>query len=108
MSFPIALVKALAKANRIHVSAHAFDRMGERMIPLDEVMRAIEYGEVIEIQGGPWHFDVKVLFQKATPDKPQFYVVVAASYPEAEIVTVILPDDDEWELCGTMLRRKNQ
>ena len=55
MSFPITWVKALAKANRIHVSAHAFDRMGERMIPLDDVMQAIEYGEVIEIQDGHWH-----------------------------------------------------
>ena len=41
-------VRAMAKSDRIKISDHALDRMGQRKIWFDDVMKAILHGEEIE------------------------------------------------------------
>lgn len=99
-------IRSMAKNGRIKFSGHALDRMGERKIWYSEVLKAILQGEEIENQPGKNKGeDVKILFQEATEDTPAFFVVVACSSPEVEVVTVSFFKEEAWEFTGKIMRR---
>ena len=63
----------------IKPSLHALERMGERMITMDQVYECILYGINIETQ---YHGrDIKAFFQEPTGGTPGHYVIVADSTP---------------------------
>lgn len=105
MSIQSSYVRAMAQAQRIEISNHALDRIGEREVWLDDIYKAIEQGEEIEVQDFGHDKDVKVLFQEATDRLPEFYVIVATSYPVVEIVSVCLFEDECWEWLGKTMKR---
>lgn len=100
-------VRAMAAKNRIKFSNHALERMGERKIWLDDVFKAIEHGEVIEIQDRGPGFDIRVLLQEAVGGTPRFYVV-ATSYPVVEVVSVIEFEEEVWEWRGKIMARRRK
>ncbi|CEI72515.1 DUF4258 domain-containing protein [Romboutsia hominis] len=90
------------------ITTHAFERMNERMIDIDDVERCVVQGETIEFQKDIDTKDIKVLFQEDTEDIPEFYVVVKASYDMPSIVTVCRTDSEVWECIDNVLRRKER
>lgn len=89
--------------NKLTFSKHARKRMGERKIKYNDVEKAIIEGEPIERQ--EFGEDVKVLFQEATDNIPECYVVVATAYPTPVVVTVCRTKDEAWECWNGILRR---
>ncbi len=107
MTIQSSYVRAMAKEGRINVTNHAYDKLGEREVFLDDVYNAIDKGEVIQIQNHGPDKDIRVVFQEATDKVPEFYVIVATSYPIVDIVSVCLFKDECWEWLGkTMARRE--
>jgi hypothetical protein len=101
-------IRAKAKEGKLIFSQHAIERMGERKIWKSSIINAILEGEEIGLQGrldNIQNKDVKVLFQEATDDTPEFYVVVAASFPVVEVITVCYFKDEVWEWTGKIMRR---
>lgn len=102
-------VRAMAKSDRIKISDHALDRMGQRKIWFDDVMKAILHGEVIEVQDIGPDRDIRVFFQEATDAIPRFYVIVATSYPVVEVISVVEFKEEAWDWLGyIMARRRNK
>lgn len=99
-------IREMAKKGRINFTDHALARMGERKIWIDDVWRAILDGEVIEIQEIGPGYDVRVLFQEATDTVPRFYVVVAASFPVVDVISVVEFEEEIWEWLGKIMARR--
>jgi len=84
-------VRKMAARGKILFRQHALDRMGERKIWRDDVLKAIERGENIHIQKPPTETgkNIRVFFQEATDENiPSFCVIVAIEHPYAQIITV--------------------
>lgn len=97
-------IRSSAWSKKIGFSDHAMDRMGERMITIDQVYDCILYGANIETQ---YHGrDVKVVFQQATGGVPGYYTIVADSSPFPEVVTVCFTLDEVWENISGILKRR--
>lgn len=97
-------IRSSAWSKKLGFSSHAMDRMGERMITIDQVYDCILYGTNIETQ---YHGrDVKVVFQQAIAGIPSYYAVVADNYPFPEVVTVCSTMDEVWEFIGGILIRR--
>lgn len=105
MSMAEKLIRNCASKGMLKYSNHSVVRMGERKIWRHQVEDAIINGKVIE-QQNIQNEDVKVLFQEATAETPQFYVVVAACLPEPEVVTVAYFEDEVWEFVGRIPQRR--
>ncbi len=104
-SVQAAYVRAMAKAGKVHYSDYALSQMGARKIWQDQVNKAIAEGEELEVQDLGPKKDVRVLFQQATKDVPEFYVVVATSYPVVEVVTVCRFREEVWDWTGRIMVR---
>lgn len=101
-------IRKMAQKGLIHFSAHALERMGERKVWFDDVLHAIWEGEEIEVQDFGSESDIKVLFQEATDTIPRFYVIVATSYPEVEVVSVIEFAEEAWDWLGKIMVRRRK
>lgn len=100
------LIRQLAKKRQIVFSEHALERMFERGIEITNILESIQSGEEIEVQDFGPHEDIRVLFQEATNDIPGFYVVVAACFPRALVLTVCLTEQEIWQYKnGKLVRR---
>lgn len=108
MPIQFSYVRAMASKGRIKFSDHALERMGERKIWVDGVFKAIAHGEEIEVQDLGPDFDVRVLLQEAVGGVPRFYVVVATSYPEVEVVSVIEFEEEAWDWLGKIMARRRK
>ncbi len=108
MSGPSSYVREMAKKGLIHFSDHALARMGERKVWIDDVLHAILEGEEIEVQDFGFESDIKVLFQEATDTIPRFYVIVATSYPEVEVVSVVEFKEEAWDWLGKIMARRRK
>ncbi|MDI3538256.1 MAG: hypothetical protein PWQ13_279 [Bacillota bacterium] len=105
MGIPDQYIKALVRKGKLKYSEHAQKRMAERKIDVDAVCDAILNGEVVKLQDHGR--DIKVVFQPAAKDKPEYFVVVAAAYEYAEVVTVEPALEDAWEFVkGFAIRRR--
>ena len=71
-----------------------------------QVCNAILNGEVVELQDHGR--DVKVLFQPATKEKPDYFVLVAAAYEQPEVVTVERALEDVWKFLDSYAIRKRR
>jgi hypothetical protein len=108
MNIQASYIRAMAKEGKLIFSEHAIERMGERKIWKSSIINAILEGEEIEIQDkfdNTQNIDGKVLFQETTDDTPKFYVVVAASFPVVEVITVCYFKAEVWEWTGKIMRR---
>lgn len=102
-------VREMARKGRIHYSDHALlVRMSERKIWIDQILAAILNGEVLDVQNFGLGKDVTVIFQEATDKTPRFYVVVATSYPEVEVITVAEFKEEAWEWLGKIMARRRK
>lgn len=99
-------IREMAKKGQINFTKHALVRMGERKIWIDDVREAILYGEVIEVQDKDPRCDIRVLFQEATDKVPRFYVVVAASFPTVDVISVAEFEEQVWEWLGKIMARR--
>lgn len=104
MSIVRGYVRKKVEDNNYYFTGHALQRMGERMITTDQVIAAILNGQEIEIQKFE-NKDVRILFQEATEEIPEFYVVVAASYPCVAVLSVVRFEEEAWEFVGNVARR---
>lgn len=78
------------------ISNHAFDRMNEREIDIENIETSVTNGKIIESQYDNIYKNYKFLFQEFKT-LPTFYSVVANSGLPV-IVTVCLIDWNIWEL----------
>ncbi|MDO9535240.1 MAG: DUF4258 domain-containing protein [Bacillota bacterium] len=101
-------VRKMAQKGQIHFSDHALERMGERKVLINDTVQAILEGEEIEVQDIGSESDVRVLFQEATDTIPRFYVVVATSYPEVEVVSVCEFKEEAWDWLGKIMARRRK
>jgi hypothetical protein len=108
MPIQASFVRGMAKKGCINFTDHALRRMGERKIWIDQALEAILHGEQLEIQDiGPEN-DIRVLFQEATSYIPRFYVVVAASYPVVDVISVCEFKEEAWDWLGKIMARRRQ
>lgn len=104
-SIPEQWIRGCVQKKLFGYAEHAKLRMKERFIEDHEVVECILNGKVIEVQTE--YEDVHVLFQEATKDRPEIYVVMAAaSYPW--IVTVCKTQNETWEFINGFLTRRKK
>lgn len=77
------------------VSVHAFQRMRQRGIRLQDVEHAILHGEIIERDAQAIPFP-KCIFWGFTEEKGESIHVVCSVTPQSKIVTIYFPDEDKW------------
>lgn len=87
---------ASVQNEKYRISNHAFDRINERRIDIEDIEISITNGKVVESQYDNTYKNYKFLFQEFK-SFPTFYSVVAASELPV-IVTVCLINWDIWEL----------
>lgn len=107
MTIPEKFIREAARKGQIKYSNHAQLRMGERKIPRLLIDNAILNGEVLEIQNFP-EKDVKVVFQSIPGTNDDFYVIVAASYPQVVVVSVCYFMEEVWEELGNLYQRREK
>ena len=73
------------------ISQHAFQRMGERGITIDDIRRCASEGDFLRAQdhGG----DLKVVLRGHDENRQPFLMVAALCWPTPTIVTVMREDE---------------
>lgn len=99
------LIRKRVSEDRFDVSAHAHQRMAERQIDIEKVLKCILEGQTVEFQRDKITDDIKVLFQEATDKTPEIYVIVAA-LDTPLIITVCRTRDEVWKCVGDVLKRR--
>ncbi len=77
------------------ISVHAFERMRQRGISLEDVENVIIGGTIIERDLDAKPFP-KCIFLGFTARKGESLHVVCSLTPQSKIVTVYFPDEDQW------------
>jgi hypothetical protein len=77
------------------ISVHAFERMRQRGISLEDVESVIIDGTIIERDSDAKPFP-KCIFWGFTALKGESLHVVCSLTPQSKIVTVYFPDEDQW------------
>jgi len=101
------LIRKRVSENCFDVSAHAYQRMSERQIDIEKVLKCILQGQMIEFQKDKGTDDIKVLFQEATDKTPEIYVVVVA-LDTPLIITACRTKDETWECVDSVLKRRRR
>lgn len=87
------------------IGRHCHDKMSERGIREDDIVKACLEGTVIDRQSHGR--DEKLLFQSTDVNGELFYCVVAVSNPQAYVITACRFSQDVWvEADGVMKRRR--
>ena len=89
------IVRIKVEAGDYEISIHAFERMRQREITLDDLENAIIYGDIVEQNAQAKPFP-KYIFLGFTVLKGESIHVVCSLTPQSKIVTVYFPDEDEW------------
>lgn len=98
-------IRKCATENRLDFSAHALERMGRRKIRRNQVYDSIANGKIVEEQ---YHgLDFKYVFQEATDNKPNFYVVIADT-PIPYVITVCNIKNEIWDYLDDRIKRKGK
>jgi hypothetical protein len=89
------IIREKVQAGEYEISVHAFQRMRQYGITLDDLENAIINGEIIErdLQAKPFP---KCIFWGFTILKGESIHVVCSVTPQSRVVTVYFPDEDEW------------
>lgn len=98
-------IRKRVSENCYDVSKHAHERMAERQIDIEEVIECILQGQTIEFQLDKETNDIKVMFQEATSENPEIYVIVVA-LDTPLIVTACRTIDEVWECVDGVLKRR--
>ena len=78
------------------VTRHGLKRMRERRICLDDVMSAIQNGEIIEEYPEDFPFPSCLILGKSVSGNP-LHAVVSLEAGNVYLITAYFPDPDEWE-----------
>jgi hypothetical protein len=78
--------------------------MRKRCIRHEKVFECAEKGRYIEHQ--QHGRDVKIVFQEPNENCPECYVVIAASIPMPEVVTVCRTKEEVWIFLNGIIKRK--
>ncbi len=106
-SIPGQLIRKLAAQGNLHITMHAYERMDERQILLDEVVDAICHGTEIEVQPPEAENpDIRVLFQEV--DGHNFYVVTLCRNMKCWVLSVCITEDEAWDVVKGILRRRSR
>ena len=89
------IIRAKVQAGEYEISVHAFERMHQRGIILDDLENAIINGDIIERDPQAKPFP-KCIFWGFTVLKGESIHVVCSVTPQSRVVTVYFPDEDEW------------
>ena len=99
-------IRKRVSENCYDVSKHAQKRrMAERQIDIEEVIECILQGQTIEFQLDKETNDIKVIFQEATSENPEIYVIVVA-LDTPLIVTACRTIDEDMGMCGWCFERR--
>lgn len=104
-SIPEQWIRGCVQKKLFGYTEHAKQRMQEREIETDKVIECILNGKVIGIQAK--YEDIHVLFQEASKDRPEIYVVIAAS-SNPLVITVCRTQDEIWEYTDGLLTRRKK
>lgn len=85
---------------------HVFDCMRERGISFEKIKQAIQTGEIIEQYPDDYPFPSCLVLAVNINGKP-LHVVVGYAYTEIWIITVYVPDAENW-LDDMRTRRENK
>ena len=97
-------IRNCAAKNKLRFSRHAIDKMRALCIRHEQVFECAIHGRFIERQ---YHGrEIKLVFQEATSANPEYYVVIAASIPIPEVVTVCTKLEEVWEILNGIIKRK--
>ena len=84
------------KAENIVISLHAQLRLNERDISIDDVMNAIDNGEIIEQYPNDFPFPSCLILGISINDK-YIHVVVSMNDDKIYLITAYIPNTDRWE-----------
>ena len=79
---------SFCKAKEIKILKHSLDKMKERKIRDQQVYDCVGNGKMVEEKQDLGR-DIGIVFQEATENLSDFYVVIAASHPLPEVVTFV-------------------
>lgn len=99
-------IRKAAQEGRLSFSRHALERMTEREIEIWQVKECAIKGNIIETQDHDK--DIKVLFQEAKKNCPEFYSVISATFPEVLVVSVCRFKEEAWEYINGLMRRRRE
>lgn len=91
----VQLIREAVKKVYLDFTGHAKKQLYERKIRVELAKKAVLEGKVLERQEDEDE-DVKILFQEASEDRPQFCVVVTSTIPP-RVVTAFKFDEERWE-----------
>lgn len=88
--------RKLNKAENIVISLHAQLRLNERDISIDDVINAIDNGEIIEQYPKDFPFPSCLILGIAIQGK-YIHVVVSMNDDKIYLITAYVPSTDKWE-----------
>jgi len=88
-------IRAKVQAGDYEISLHAFERMRQRGVSLEDVETVIIHGKMIEYDADAIPFP-KCIFWGFTTGKGESIHVVCSLTPQSKVVTVYFPDEDKW------------
>jgi hypothetical protein len=92
---PLSLIKALAAGDAVRITRHAHQEMLEENIRLDDMLRAISNGRILEDY--PDHRrGACCLLHGLDSDNRDIHVVCTTGLPTLIIVTVYVPKPPKW------------
>lgn len=109
----IVFIRNLARDNEgrnVYLSTHTLNRMSERCIERDDVIRCISDGFFIEFQKGTHLKDrhPRILFYDG--HDTEIYSVTTFEFPEnmdTTVITAAIVQWDKWNKCGDYIERRN-
>ena len=102
-------IEDLRKVNseeNIIVTLHGHLRLVERNITIDDVVRAIETGQIIEQYPKDYPFPSCLVLGQSVQQK-YLHVVVSLDEDKIYLITAYFPSSDKWE-SDMKTRRRNQ
>lgn len=90
-----AQIRTKVQSGDYEISFHAFERMRQRGITIDDLENVIIHGKIIEADAEAKPFS-KCVFWGFTVDKGESIHVVCSVTPRSKVVTVYFPDEDQW------------
>lgn len=88
--------RKINKSENIIISLHGQLRLNERNITVDDVMNAIDNGEIIEQYPDDFPFPSCLILGLSINDV-YIHIVVSMNDDKIYLITAYIPDTDKWE-----------
>ena len=88
--------RKINKSENIVISLHGQLRLNERNITIDDVMNAIDYGEIIEQYPNDFPFP-SCLILGLSINGVYIHIVVSMNDDKIYLITAYVPNSDKWE-----------